>query len=44
MILDVWQRKDLESDFSDVWQRKELANLSGYSHSTIPHQLTSVKD
>jgi hypothetical protein len=43
MNLDVWQRKGLESDFSDVWQGKELADLNGYSQSTIPYQLTFVK-
>jgi hypothetical protein len=25
VILDVWQRKDLEGDFSDVWQMQGLA-------------------
>jgi hypothetical protein len=44
MILHVWQRKELESDFSDVWQGKELADLIGYSQSTIPYQLTAVKN
>jgi hypothetical protein len=30
MILDVWQSKDLESDFSDVWQGKELLRKSDH--------------
>jgi hypothetical protein len=27
VILDVWQRKELRSDFSDVWQVKELEEI-----------------
>ncbi len=27
MILDVWQAKELEADFSDVWQAKEIEEV-----------------
>jgi hypothetical protein len=32
MILDVWQRKNLDSDFSDVWQIQELGEEMGKAH------------